>query len=324
GVCSAHARRCGRADPQDAAPGSPGARAAGRPYETGWRRGSADRRAASRGGIAAGAGGRGSGGEGGRREAGPRPQRRSAAAGGGGSPPAGQSRGQRGANTRGEGARPSQLRARPHGRGGAPRVGGAPGRSAGRNTCPARRRPAVQEDLMALRKAARVVVALALLFLLYAVVRQLPLLRWIVQGARFMHALGWPGALATLGAIYLLTLLLFPIIPLIVACGWLYGPSGSIISLTAAVASAATSFSLARALGGAAAAQALLERPKARALANLAAEGGFLTVTLIRLSPLLPYTPSNAVMGLTPMRLRDLVLGTAIGMAPGTFLYSWA
>ena len=122
----------------------------------------------------------------------------------------------------------------------------------------------------------------------------------------------------------LLTLLLFPIIPLIVACGWLYGPSGSIISLTAAVASAATSFSLARALGGAAAAQALLERPKARALANLAAEGGLVTVTLIRLSPLLPYTPSNAVMGLTPMRLRDLVLGTAIGMAPGTFLYSWA
>src|SRR5205814_820776 len=85
-----------------------------------------------------------------------------------------------------------------------------------------------------------------------------------------------------------------------------------------AEARAETSFSVARALGGAAAAQALLERPKARALANLAAEGGFLTVTLIRLSPLLPYTPSNAVMGLTPMRLRDLVLGTAIGMAPGT------
>jgi uncharacterized membrane protein YdjX (TVP38/TMEM64 family) len=177
---------------------------------------------------------------------------------------------------------------------------------------------------MALRKAARVLAALAVLFLLYALVRQLPLLRWIVQGAKFVHALGWPGAVATLGAIYLMTLLLLPIIPLIVACGWLYGPAGSIISLTAAVASAATSFSVARALGGAAAAQALLERPKARALANLAAEGGLLTVTLIRLSPLLPYTPSNAVMGLTPMRLRDLVLGTAIGMAPGTFLYSWA
>jgi uncharacterized membrane protein YdjX (TVP38/TMEM64 family) len=177
---------------------------------------------------------------------------------------------------------------------------------------------------MPLRKAARVLAALAILFALYALVRQLPLLRWIVEGAKFMLALGWPGILATLAAIYLLSLLLVPIIPLIVACGWLYGPWGSVVSLAAAVASAATSFSISRALGRGAAAQVLLERPKARALAELAAEGGLLTVTLVRLSPLLPYTPSNAVLGLTPMRLRDLVLGTALGMAPGIVLYSWA
>ena len=47
-------------------------------------------------------------------------------------------------------------------------------------------------------------------------------------------------------------------------------------------------------------------------------------MVLIRLSPVLPYTPSNAVMGLTPLRLRDLSLGTALGMAPGVALYSWA
>jgi len=177
---------------------------------------------------------------------------------------------------------------------------------------------------MALRKAARVVLALAVLFGLYVLVRQLPVLTWIVQGARFVHGLGWPGVLLTFFAISALTLLLLPIIPLIVACGWLHGPWGAVISLAAAVASAATSFSVARATGRAAAAQALLERPKARALADLAADSGFVTVVLIRLSPLLPFTPSNAVMGLTPMRLRDLVLGTAVGMAPGTILYSWA
>jgi uncharacterized membrane protein YdjX (TVP38/TMEM64 family) len=177
---------------------------------------------------------------------------------------------------------------------------------------------------MPLRKAARVLTALAIVFALYALVSGLPLLRWIVSGARLVHALGWPGVLATFASIHLLTLLLFPVIPLIVACGWLYGPWGSIISLAAVVASAATSFSIARALGGAAAAQALLERPKVRALADLAAKGGLVTVALVRLSPILPYTPSNAVLGLTPMRLRDIVLGTAIGMAPGTLLYSWA
>jgi uncharacterized membrane protein YdjX (TVP38/TMEM64 family) len=177
---------------------------------------------------------------------------------------------------------------------------------------------------MPLRKAARVLTALAILFALYALVRGLPLQHWIVGGARLVHALGWPGVLATFASIYLLTLLLFPVIPLIVACGWLYGLWGAIISLAAAVASAATSFSIARALGRAAAAQALLERPKMRALADLAAEGGLVTVALVRLSPILPYTPSNAVLGLTPLRLRHLVMGTAIGMAPGTLLYSWA
>ncbi|HEX4386477.1 MAG TPA: VTT domain-containing protein, partial [Myxococcales bacterium] len=48
------------------------------------------------------------------------------------------------------------------------------------------------------------------------------------------------------------------------------------------------------------------------------------TVALVRLSPILPYTPSNAVLGLTGMRLRDMALGTALGMAPGVVLYSWA
>src|SRR5262249_55527234 len=106
--------------------------------------------------------------------------------------------------------------------------------------------------------------------------------------------------------------------------GWLCARGGAGLWGMAAVASAATSFAVARAVGRKAAAQALLERPRARALADLAAEGGVTTVALVRLSPLLPFTPSNAVMGLTPMSLWDVVAGTAIGMAPGIVLYSWA
>src|SRR2546425_13175510 len=127
---------------------------------------------------------------------------------------------------------------------------------------------------MPLRKAARIAAGLVLLFLLWTLVRQLPVARLVVQGARLVQGEGAPGALWTCAAIYLLTLLLFPIIPLIVACGWLYGPWGAVISLGAAVASAATAFTMARKLAGRAAAQALLERPRARALADLAAEGG--------------------------------------------------
>src|SRR4051812_17490980 len=127
---------------------------------------------------------------------------------------------------------------------------------------------------MPYRKAAGVVLALCALFVLYLVVRQLPVLRWVIEGAKMVHGLGWPGVLATCAAIYALTLLLLPIIPLIVACGWLYGPWGGAISLAAAVASAATSFSLARALGGSAPPPAPPGRPPAPAPGGPAGGGG--------------------------------------------------
>src|ERR1700687_3422244 len=117
---------------------------------------------------------------------------------------------------------------------------------------------------MPLRKAAQVLAGLVLLFVLYALVRQLPVLRWIVAGAKLLHGAGLPRALLTALGIYLLTLLMLPIIPLIVACGWLYGLPGALLSIVAAVASAATSFSIARALAGKAGAQGLLQRPRVR------------------------------------------------------------
>lgn len=173
-------------------------------------------------------------------------------------------------------------------------------------------------------RALRLAAALLLLFLLWLVLRRLPALRWVVAGARLAQGLGPAGVLLAAVAIFACTLLLLPVVPLIVACGWLYGPWSALLSLAAAVGSAATSFSVARALGHTAAAQALAARPKARALADLAAEGGVLTVLLVRLSPVLPFTPSNAVLGLTSLRLRDLVVGTALGMAPGTLLFAWS
>ena len=154
--------------------------------------------------------------------------------------------------------------------------------------------------------------------------RNLPIFPWVVQGAKALHGRGAPGAALTCAGIYLATLFFLPIVPLIVACGWLYGTWGALLSLPAAVASASTSFALARALGRNAAARKLMRSPRARALATLAAQGGLVTVALVRLSPILPFTASNAVLGLTGMRLRDMALGTALGMAPGIVLYSWA
>ena len=144
------------------------------------------------------------------------------------------------------------------------------------------------------------------------------------MGAREAHRAGAWGAFAWFGIVYALMLLLFPTVPLIIASGWLFGIFGAGIALAAAVAAAASAFALAGGLGRSDAARALREHPKARALSDLAEEGGAWTVALLRLAPILPFTPTNAVLGLTGMRLRDLALGTFLGMAPGALLYAWA
>jgi len=174
------------------------------------------------------------------------------------------------------------------------------------------------------RTALRLIAAAAVLAVLWVLASELPLLHWIAVAAAKLQGAGIRGALLWCAGMYVGTLFLAPIIPLVLASGWLFGAWGLPLALAAAVASAATSFTVARALGRGAAAQWLLSRPRAQAVANLAAEGGLATVTLLRISPLLPFTPSNAVLGLTPLRQRDLVLGTALGMAPGMALYVWA
>jgi uncharacterized membrane protein YdjX (TVP38/TMEM64 family) len=172
--------------------------------------------------------------------------------------------------------------------------------------------------------ALRLAAAAAVLLLLWVLGAELPLLHWISIAAARLQGGGATGALLWGAAMYVATLLLAPIIPLVLASGWLFGAWGIPLALAACVASAATSFGAARALGRGAFTAWLLARPRARALAELAAEGGLATVALIRISPLLPFTPSNAVLGLTGLKTRDLVLGTFLGMAPGVALFAWA
>jgi uncharacterized membrane protein YdjX (TVP38/TMEM64 family) len=50
-------------------------------------------------------------------------------------------------------------------------------------------------------------------------------------------------------------------------------------------------------------------------------QSGFKIVLLLRLSPLFPFGILNYTLGLTRVRLRDFVLGSWIGMLPGTVLY---
>jgi uncharacterized membrane protein YdjX (TVP38/TMEM64 family) len=147
---------------------------------------------------------------------------------------------------------------------------------------------------------------------------------FVARGAEAARSAGPLGAVAVFAALVGATLLLVPMIPLVMACGWIYGMAGALLSLPAVVASAAIGFGVGRALGRRRFARALATRPRLRALAELAERGGILTVALLRVSPLLPFTPSNAVLGMTSLQPRHLVAGTFFGILPGGLLYTAA
>lgn len=52
-------------------------------------------------------------------------------------------------------------------------------------------------------------------------------------------------------------------------------------------------------------------------------KGGLLTIILLRLFPLLPFTLVNLAAGAIRVRWRDYIMGTAIGMMPGIVLISF-
>ncbi len=68
--------------------------------------------------------------------------------------------------------------------------------------------------------------------------------------------------------------------------------------------------------------EARLERhPRFRAVQQAIGHGGLRLVVLTRLSPVFPFTFLNYAFGVTPVRLRDYVLGSWLGMLPATVLY---
>ncbi len=94
---------------------------------------------------------------------------------------------------------------------------------------------------------------------------------------------------------------------------------GLALAVSSGVLGAAAGFTLARWLGRETVTR--LAGPRlARADAQLA-ERGFLAVLVGRLTPVVPFTLISYAGGLSGMRLRDHLAGTALGLVPGTVLH---
>jgi uncharacterized membrane protein YdjX (TVP38/TMEM64 family) len=63
------------------------------------------------------------------------------------------------------------------------------------------------------------------------------------------------------------------------------------------------------------------DNKKFLAIDKVIGEDGFRVVTLLRLSPLLPFSIGNYLYGLTSVKLLPYILGSWLGMLPGTWAY---
>ena len=66
-----------------------------------------------------------------------------------------------------------------------------------------------------------------------------------------------------------------------------------------------------------------MDGPRVRAADRAIADNAVIFVTLLRLTPILPFTAQNWLLGLTDIRLWPYVWATIVGLAPGTLAMVW-
>ncbi|XP_019151812.1 PREDICTED: uncharacterized protein LOC109148525 [Ipomoea nil] len=119
-----------------------------------------------------------------------------------------------------------------------------------------------------------------------------------------------------------LEILALPAIPLTLSAGLLFGPvTGTIIVSISGTMAASVAFLIARYFARDRILKLVEGNKKFLAIDKAIGENGFKVVTLLRLSPLLPFSLANYLYGLTSVEFVPYVLGSWLGMLPGSWAY---
>jgi phosphatidylserine/phosphatidylglycerophosphate/cardiolipin synthase-like enzyme/uncharacterized membrane protein YdjX (TVP38/TMEM64 family) len=127
------------------------------------------------------------------------------------------------------------------------------------------------------------------------------------------HALG---PLAAGLAVAVATMFMIPVTVLVVAANLIFGPLvGAITTIVGCLLSAATSYGLGRVVWPDAIQR--LAGPRLSRMTRKLPTRGVLAMVAIRIVPIAPFTVINLMAGSARFRLRDFLIGTAIGLLPG-------
>ncbi|MCC6215999.1 MAG: TVP38/TMEM64 family protein [Polyangiaceae bacterium] len=150
----------------------------------------------------------------------------------------------------------------------------------------------------------------------------LPVGEWALELVQWAQAAGAAGMLGFAGAYLAATVFLLPGSVLTLGAGFAYGPAlGTLLVSPVSVAGATIAFLIARSAARAWVAARVARDPRFTALDAALGDRGLQLVLLLRLSPAFPFNLLNYALGLTRVRFCDYVVGSWLGMLPGTALF---
>jgi uncharacterized membrane protein YdjX (TVP38/TMEM64 family) len=133
--------------------------------------------------------------------------------------------------------------------------------------------------------------------------------------------LGPAGPIAFMIGYAIACIALIPASLLTLAAGAIFGVLwGTVYTLVGAVVGATAAFLIARYAARGLVVRRLADNPRFAAIDRAVGAEGLKIVTLLRLSPVVPFSLLNYALGLTHVSLADYLIGM-IGIVPGTLLY---
>lgn len=173
-----------------------------------------------------------------------------------------------------------------------------------------------------MRRWAKIGGGIAVASLVVDVALMLPVTQWASQLVAWMRDAGAVGVLGYAVVYMGAAVLLLPGSALTAAAGLVYGPwHGLVLVSPVSVAAAVVAFVLGRTTARGWIRKRTDTEPRFRAIDRAIGRHGLKLVILLRLSPLFPFSVMNYALGLTSVSLRHYVVGSFVGMLPGTFLY---
>ena len=147
----------------------------------------------------------------------------------------------------------------------------------------------------------------------------------IPQALEAVRGLGPWAAVAFIGLYAVAAVAWVPGSVLTLASGAIFGLAwGTLLTLIGATLGASLAFLVSRYLARAALERRIGNDPRLTSMDKALGREGARLIFLLRLSPVFPFNLMNYALGLTAVRFRDYVLASAVGMAPGTFMYVYA